>query len=240
MILYKRLNWSAVVSMPKYLNRTDAYSEVDDLLRSNNTFLKSMRDVATTLKHVESNAKRSSVNKPSEDYITTADLKKANMLIEQYGRNVDRAKFFEERLGLAHDFEYAKSVISNSETRKFHEIVRTRPRNEEETVVLMAATAFLEPHEFEAAARNPNLTLKDVCQQVDNSVLKRISSKILENIVKEEEKAHPELRKSEDQGFDVLSKKFGILDAIMKGIQDIAQNAENLQLAKKSKGIQRS
>jgi len=221
--------------MTKYINQRDALLEVDDLLKSNKDFLSSIEKIGNTAKRVGvASTKSHGTKKGMYTGLKTSEIAKIGSLIKEYGKNVNISKFFEERVTLAHDFDIAQREYVQDRTlyndRSFADLVKTGPKNQHEEVILMAATAFLEPQEMKNAVHS-GASIKDVCTQIDNSLLKRMSIQIMNKIGVEEVEKYYE--PTPEPGLDILSKKFGILDAIMEAINDIGKDAQKYEASQK-------
>ncbi len=122
----------------------------------------------------------------------------------------DLSQFVEEREELVADFgKHREQMYTLSRT--FGDIVRRGPRNEIEEVLLVSATAFLEPHEFQKAVTG-SVTPGKVADMIDASKVKQFTDMIMQSAGAQQ--VHEAQEIVDAPMPNILGEEMGVLDSI--------------------------
>lgn len=127
----------------------------------------------------------------------------------------DMSAFVEEREELVRDYDKHRSTM-HLMSRTFGDIVRNGPRNEAEEVLLVAATAFLEPHEFKKAVTG-SLPPGKVADMIDASRVKQFTDIIMQSAGVE--RVHSAQEQVDAPMPNILGEKMGVMDSIQHSFE---------------------
>lgn len=204
-------------------NKTAAIREVDKILETNAVMLSTLYKISMLsgqdTNHVIHDFKEHMPRLQGSAALEHIDRNRLNEIIASYGKDVNVARFFEERLETAIDFEKARGYYTNKGvSRNFAEIVVSQPQNLQEEVLLVAATQFLEPHEFRDAILNKSSS-QDVANLIDQSPVKKMTDNVIQQIG--HDKVEQSLEVVAENKENPLGKEFGILESIQHALEEI-------------------
>lgn len=210
-------------------NWDNAVNGVHLLMEENEEFLSTIYQIAKT-NEAESNQTvfeqalaQSALNGYDENTIDVGFLRSTAKDIHKHFGASDMSAFVEEREELVADYAKYRGQIPNT-GRTFGDLARHGPRNEMEEVLLVAATAFLEPHEFKKAVTG-SMPLSKVADMVDASKIKQFTDTIMQNM--STEKMHSAQEEVDTPMPNILGEKMGVLDSIQHSFEttSIVQDA---------------
>ena len=205
-------------------NEALAFQQVDDLLAQNQEMLSALYKISAISQSTEETVKKFS-DDFAEVEATRAFVRDAQHLREilaSYGEDIDVSLFFAERILLSmslSDIEevYQEYLEEHGHKRSFQEAVLEGPANEFEEQLVMAATAFLEPADFKAAVTS-GASLVDVAAMINNSVVKRFTDQVIENIG--HDKVENALETAAEEQANPLSVQFGSVDMVQHSLEE--------------------
>jgi hypothetical protein len=214
-------------------NWQNAVGSVNKLLVQNGEFLNTiyqigkMNEAESNQKVFEQALKEVSLGVDAEGYDENAiDLKFLRSTakdIHKHFNASDLSQFVEEREELVVDFGIYRSQI-HTLSRTFGDMVRRGPRNEAEEILIVAATAFLEPHEFKKAVTS-SMAPKEVADMIEASKVKQFTDIILQNAGAN--RVHQAQEEIDEPMPNILGEEMGVMDSIQHGFEttSIVQNA---------------
>lgn len=212
-------------------NKTTAIQEVDRMLQTNAVMLSTLYKISmlsgSDTNHVIHDFQENMPKIPETKVIRNVDRNRLGEIIASYGKDVDVARFFEERLETAIDFEKQRAYFADRTiARNFADIVVSQPQNFQEEILLVAATQFLEPHEFKNAILNKS-PAEEVANLIDQSTVKRMTDNVINKIG--HEKVEKSFEVASEPQENPLGKDFGILASIQNALEEIDIAAHQAQ-----------
>lgn len=212
-------------------NKTAAIREVDKILETNAVMLSTLYKISMLsgqdTNHVLHDFKEHMPQSHGAAALEHIDRNRLSEIMASYGKDVNVARFFEERLETAIDFEKARGYYAEKGAgRNFAEIVVSQPQNLQEEVLLVAATQFLEPHEFRDAILNKSSS-QDVANLIDQSPVKKMTDNVINKIG--HDKVEQSLEVVAENKENPLGKEFGILESIQNALEEIDAASHHAQ-----------
>jgi hypothetical protein len=205
-------------------NEIIAFQQVDDLLAQNQEMLSALYKIAAVSESAEE-----TVKKFADDFAEVEanrafvrDAQHLREVLASYGEDIDISLFFAERILLSmslSDIEeiYQEYLEEHGHKRSFREAVLEGPENPLEEQLVMAATAFLEPADFKEAVTS-GASLIDVASMINNSVVKRFTDQVIENIG--HDKVEDAISHAAEEQVNPLSVQFGIVDMVQHSLEE--------------------